>query len=901
MRQHRKLDSEEDNLGDSSFLSENLSLDMLDLSLGESNSDSEDEIAEIMDRKHWRLESGSCPTLNECLVSRNAVIDYCKAMGTYESHSKKKHPPETWFTSNPKIVLIPRMYHPFQAYPIFDGTRYVNAVFPGIVGEKPLVAVLERLERQSRIWVHPNIEFRAIKAGSALARVGQCYHEGDLVQVPMHVFDSTTENEVTMSSIPNNFKSLYSGLTQSTLHIGLMGSLHDNTLVDIRPYEENADGTVNQEEFDPSRRSVRKDLFGFLDFCYTAHNQEAGKLRSFVHGCKIRHPTKLGYTQLKMLLDEERTIAFDSGSDDEEYEGLSSNGSDDSDTTDDNEKSSAFSDGYLPRLVTNTKQQKRISDRLLAEKVEEDSEWILHFHGRTQKLSFRKVVRMVDIWLNFRHHTRPSLHIFPIQRVLSLSLAPGCVVREIFSVYSDDTAISQLGWVDSLVFNNDIMMKVYGYERPSMHQIEQYCKSFMNTVPYWSFNQSPRPLYASSISPQALSLPGIETTSLCVPRHVSMPILRTPFVQKLCAEMDISAENRMSFPGHHLLVAFINCKDNYEDAVVVSSALNRMKVFSHTGYVSHPVPPKAGDIKIGQKVKNEHWWRPVGEGKVLRKGVSSNKTSYIVASLESDVLMVGDKIATQHGQKFTISKIVAEEEMITCYDTKTGRSFRPHIVVSSSSVHNRGTIGQVYEAWKTFNVVNRYEFDPLKLKDFVDISYDELREKPKNSYTCNFTGFSSDKLIKRVNTEDNIISCVADYGICLFWLMGHLTRDKQLYLSSVPSGIRTPKGRLKGGSVKLGEMEIISMYMKGMINSLNELLDSYDQVEVTVCVSCRRLTILCDCEKISSYTLVSTRYALVVLDVTRTVYLLHKSLARECASPNDKLRLGDTCRSFVYL
>ncbi|KAI8639105.1 hypothetical protein BD408DRAFT_435487 [Parasitella parasitica] len=56
--------------------------------------------------------------------------------------------------------------------------------------------------------------------------------------------------------------------------------------------------------------------------------------------------------------------------------------------------------------------------------------------------------------------------------------------------------------------------------------------------------------------------------------------------------------------------------------------------------------------------------------------------------------------------------------------------------------------------------------------------------------------------------EDNTEPVSANYEICRFWLLAHLSRDKQHYLSSVPKGPIVRKGKLSGSSIRLGEIEL---------------------------------------------------------------------------------------------
>lgn len=54
------------------------------------------------------------------------------------------------------------------------------------------------------------------------------------------------------------------------------------------------------------------------------------------------------------------------------------------------------------------------------------------------------------------------------------------------------------------------------------------------------------------------------------------------------------------------------------------------------------------------------------------------KERYVIAKMESYSVRVGDKIATQHGQKQSVSRVVNHRDMPTCIDTRSQKRFKPH-------------------------------------------------------------------------------------------------------------------------------------------------------------------------------------------------------------------------------
>lgn len=94
-----------------------------------------------------------------------------------------------------------------------------------------------------------------------------------------------------------------------------------------------------------------------------------------------------------------------------------------------------------------------------------------------------------------------------------------------------------------------------------------------------------------------------------------------------------------------------------------------------------------------------------------------------------------------------------------------------------------------------------------------------------------------------------------------------------------PQGPSGPKGKLFGSSVRIGESELATVMSKGWMSSVAETLHSSDMALLSVCSSCRRLSILCDCSgQRSSTTLVLMRSSLAKFDICRAVYTINANV-----------------------
>lgn len=214
---------------------------------------------------------------------------------------------------------------------------------------------------------------------------------------------------------------VYTGIADSTRHAGIMGVLHDNTLVDVRPFEEetgNEDDDRNAR-FNLELRETLEYLSGFIDCTYTP---------TLCHGVRIRIPTEA-------LIARAHDIIEVSTADESEF-------------------------AYTGEC--------HIAETL--EYLNSSQPWIFHFCGIVSAIRSANVVEMILMWLTMKGHERPSLHVFEGRRVISMAITPGCLMRPVSSLECPPQRWDELDWVDSLTFSTPAMMELYDYERPSTEQ-----------------------------------------------------------------------------------------------------------------------------------------------------------------------------------------------------------------------------------------------------------------------------------------------------------------------------------------------------------------------------------------------------------------------------------------------
>lgn len=634
---------------------------------------------------------------------------------------------------------------------------------------------------------------------------------------PLHVYTGISLRELELVDYGTRelWSRLYGEMISMPRKHNIYGTISNNCYVDVRPYEDYDEYSV---KIDLGRREFKESWRGFIDPGYTVSSVDAGRIRALVHKVRIRVMTPELIMKAKSII-----------------EAMSLPGS------------------------TNV-----------------GDSWTLYFMGSKMRVSESGVQNAVGTWRSMRGHSTPSLHVFRTRKLVTLSVASGCLVRPLSVL--DDLECSTLDsviWVDSMVFNSQELRSSLMIPIDMPQCTLEYTSTFNLTAPFVLWNEWPRPTLAFNMSSQSIALPYTSILSTVAPKVTSTPLVLTPLMDIVRKQIESGGHN-FDIPGRNMIVLFANFSYTYEDSVIVSS--EAAAKFACRGQIIHPMPPEVKAIPPGTVInsKTHKWWRSGDEGIAISQGFSKTKGGQIVARVNSEGLRVGDKIATQHGQKQTVSKVLDPDDMPTCYDRDRNKSFKPDMIVASSSIHNRGTPGQIYEARAGMKALESEERGLESSSYITSITGKDALHL--EAYECIFTHVGSDKPVMSALEPGQ--QCVADYGACRVWALAHMSRDKQHFLSSVPKGTRVPTGKLSGSSVRIGEMELATMLSKGWVATASEVLDSSDQASVSICSGCSRLTLLCDCPPSSDTPTdmtVVVRSELAKLDVCRAVYTINGS------------------------
>ncbi|OAP53943.1 hypothetical protein AYL99_11823 [Fonsecaea erecta] len=303
----------------------------------------------------------------------------------------------------------------------------------------------------------------------------------------------------------------------------------------------------------------------------------------------------------------------------------------------------------------------------------------------------------------------------------------------------------------------------------------------------------------------------------------SKPLVMTPF---MCALSKMSTESApIVFPGKYIVTAFVNRTLNTEDAYVVSKELAESGMFSWSGLIYYPLPKNVGYVRVGMVVKDQYWWAPAIEGTVLEVEISRSGDPIAVVYVASKVLRIGDKLGIMHGLKFTVGEllpyevtvtsVVPEDEMPSIIDEKTGKEFKPNMLISTKNLA-RGLGGQVREMAAVTNIFDSIEAFRTKEmhrpRKAVVMSFEDQKRVtprlPKGDVVVR------GKRLTFTDTTKKLRTVRATYGIMRILQLRHIAALKHHYLSTVFRSITVPRGRYRMGTPRLSEGELLAIVMQ---------------------------------------------------------------------------------------
>ena len=501
-------------------------------------------------------------------------------------------------------------------------------------------------------------------------------------------------------------------------------------------------------------------------------------------------------------------------------------------------------------------------------------DWILRCMGFTTAITHRDVVAIINEWKTMCEFNMPTVHVFESLKTVVLSITSGVLIRPLRTIVSGSEFVRQGPYVDSMcVYHSDTMRYLgMSFPKPEVEVMQFTCTSSL-LIPFFRWTTEPRPNLGIQMMMQAMNSYPIKGDATIVSLNTNKPVITTQVADAIISKSSDSC--RIVIPGRNIVVAFINRTLNTEDACSISEEFANSGNFAWMGYIEYPIPRDAGVVEPGTMLENQHWWKPARRGTVLRVFTNKAGSLYATAVIHSKDLMIGDKLATWHGLKFTVGEIMPLRDMPTLIDTVTRESFKPNMLISTKNL-NRGLGGQIREMnayMSGFTSVNGFRsLERYKGKNVISQS-DELGFEPRIpvAYVTH-----NGKRIEFRDTNGDTRTVKCQYGIMRVMQLRHLSSLKQHYPSSRINSLTVPRGRYRSGTPRTGETEIISMMMQGLNICASEAVISSDKAIVTVCSRCAAIPIYCDCPfPKPNTTEVAVRYSAVQLNAYATTAMLN--------------------------
>lgn len=618
------------------------------------------------------------------------------------------------------------------------------------------------------------------------------------------------------------YKDMFLYPHNAAMSVGLIGSLADNQCIDMSPGEEAKQPNRERRQYEP-------DMIGFICSGHTSHSGEAGRVRRVTCDTAVRILTQDTVDILRGLLRNNTLVTASSN----------------------------------------------------------DLSWTIFCMGIYCKVSSSQVeaLCMEHRRLSYRNtYTKFSLHINKNIKFINISVSSGTLVKLTSSgCYADNIEV---------YYSDRTRCSI----KPRISQqgpdfIRSCFSSYFCLEPYKDTNRPPRPLISSVQQPQAVCLPWCPGDAAVTPCYSFNPMLTSELYSKILEDIDSNnATVSAHLPGENVIVMYINSEFNYEDAIMVSRRYIDNAGFSTVSMCSYNVSqneyiPPVGAVMCSRLSK---WWKSrcqpgcthdievLSQERTLTTGYTATGVVHSVTYLPNgDVnvrirshqhLQQGDKLSMGHGQK-GVCNIRDYEDMPIAYNEKYGY-VHADIVIAMSSIVTRQTNGVLYEACKAMSLAKNVSSLPAIVSacEVADVS---------DEFTAIY-GDTMEPIMTAVTLSDGTISveeAKVTVGINRVMNQTQMTRERHhiSHTSAGKNSLRTVDGRVRGGGVAWGEMEVQSTSAAGLQSCDEEISERGDRVVVPCCTKCQRLGLLCTCTTEDNFVLTKLPYDLLVLDCVTAI------------------------------
>jgi DNA-directed RNA polymerase II subunit RPB2 len=221
------------------------------------------------------------------------------------------------------------------------------------------------------------------------------------------------------------------------------------------------------------------------------------------------------------------------------------------------------------------------------------------------------------------------------------------------------------------------------------------------------------------------------------------------------------------------------------------------------------------------------------EGVVDRITSSRNCDGYAVVRVRLQngrYVIVGDKVASRHGQKGTVGMTYRQEDMPM---NRFGIS--PNLIMNPHAIPSRMTVAHVLECLIGKAALNMGRFGDATA--FSKLNLEQIGELLQDQGYQSF----GDEVLYNGTTGEQIRVDIF-YGPTYYQRLKHMVQDKEHARATGPNVILTRQpveGRRREGGLRIGEMERDCILSHGLSQFLKETyLDRSDNFRVYVCRIC---------------------------------------------------------------
>ena len=489
-------------------------------------------------------------------------------------------------------------------------------------------------------------------------------------------------------------------------------------------------------------RCPRRDHSGFLDVCYTPQSKVAGKIRWTVIRVTTRVRTTHTFEVTKKIL--------------------------------------------LP--VTH-----------MAEVINRN--WVLRLGGVCTMITLSVAQAIAKAWKNICELNMPVIHIFTSKKTIVVSTAPRTLIRLVRTKVVAQRFVAEGPYIDTVAVYHSDTMSFCGVNFPAPeNKPEQFFALATLTVPFAAWTTEPRLNLGLQMLRQSMCTKLIMGDAMITSMTDSKPLIMTDWTDALT---DRLKDSLIPVPGRPVTIAFINMYMNTEDGCIMSREWTMSGLMAWNRVINYHLPTNAGYVRPGTVLRDQNWWRPVIEGVVLSTETTKTGDPYAIVYVTAKGPMIGDKIVTAHGLKMTITQMLTNKEMPAIVEEFTNRPFKLNVLISTKNL-TRGIGGQIREMAATTN-------------RFTSIEVFRSLQEPAGAQVLRFG--DQKKVMPRIPSgvvlvdgrpivmqeKDRLRRTVkASYGITHILQLRHIAALKHHYMSAPVRSILILKGRMRGGTARIG-------------------------------------------------------------------------------------------------